>query len=79
MILFQHLAGKEEVFIGVGVIADLFGCDSKGRDSHWIQLWVGFGLGDCTEMYEIGHDGIQCEFLPLFDLKVSLDNLPTEI
>ena len=33
--------------------------------SHWIQLWGGFGLDGCIEMYEIGHDGIQCKFLPL--------------
>ena len=26
------------------------------------------------KMYKIGHDGIQCEFLPPFDLKVALDN-----
>ena len=31
------------------------------------------------KMYEIGHDGIQCEFLPPFDLKVSLVNSPIEI
>ena len=31
-----------------------------------------------VKMYEIGHDGIQCEFLPPFDLKVSLDNSPNE-
>jgi hypothetical protein len=30
-------------------------------------------------MYEIGHYGIQCEFLPLFGLKIPLDNSAAEI
>ena len=42
--------------------------------SYWIWLQGGFRLDSYIKMYEIGHDGIQCEFLPPFDLKVALDN-----
>ena len=46
---------------------------------YWIWLQGGFKLDSYIKMYEIGHDGIQCKFLPPFDLKVSLDNSLTEI
>ena len=45
----------------------------KTLDGHKAGALLG------VKMYKIGHDGIQCEFLPPFDLKVSLDNSPIEI
>ena len=45
----------------------------KTLDGHEVGALLSF------KMYEIGHDKIQCKFLPPFGLKVSLDNLPVQI